>query len=69
MDEQSRRAFTRERLLKILRGEVPGVIQGVRSLGTRRGLKGEKLKTLRQMANMWLDTMNIFVEAIPLLRT
>ncbi len=48
-DEQSRRSFTRERLLKILRGEVTGVIQGLRSLGTRRGLKGEKLKTLRQI--------------------
>ena len=48
-DEQARRAFTRERLLKILRGEVAGVIQGLRSLGTRRGLKGEKLKTLRQV--------------------
>ena len=48
-DEQARRSFTRERLLKILRGEVAGVIQGLRSLGTRRGLKGEKLKTLRQI--------------------
>lgn len=35
--------------MKILRGEVAGVIQGLRSLGTRRGLKGEKLKTLRQI--------------------
>ena len=48
-DEQARRSFTRERLLKILRGEVAGVIQGLRSLGTRRSLKGEKLKTLRQI--------------------
>ena len=50
-DEQARRSFTRERLLKILRGEVAGVIQGLRSLGTRRGLKGEKLKTLRQIGS------------------
>jgi len=48
-DEQARRAFTRERLLKILRGDVAGVIQGLRSLGTRRGLKGKKLKSLRQI--------------------
>lgn len=48
-DEQARRSFTRERLLKILRGEVAGVIQGLRSLGTRRGLKGDKLKSLRQI--------------------
>lgn len=45
-EEASRRAFTRERLLKILRGELAGVIQGLRSLGTRRGLRGEKLKSL-----------------------
>jgi len=37
----ARKAFTRERLLKILYGEVAGVVQGLRSLGTRRGLKGE----------------------------
>ena len=48
-DEQARRSFTRERLLKILRGEVSGVIQGLRSLGTRRGLKGDKLQSLRQI--------------------
>lgn len=45
-EDSARRAFTRERLLKILRGEVGGVIQGLRSLGTRRGLRGEKLKSL-----------------------
>jgi len=45
-EDGARKAFTRERLLRILRGEVAGVIQGLRSLGTRRGLKGEKLKTL-----------------------
>ena len=44
--DSARRAFTRERLLRILRGEVSGVIQGLRSLGTRRGLRGEKLKSL-----------------------
>lgn len=45
--DSARRAFTRERLLKMLRGEVRGVIQGLRSLGTRRNLRGEKLKSLR----------------------
>jgi hypothetical protein len=48
-EDASRRAFTRERLLKILRGEVAGVIQGLRSLGTRRGLKGERLKSLERI--------------------
>lgn len=45
-DDARRRAFTRERLLKILGGDVRGVIQGLRCLGTRRELKGEQLKSL-----------------------
>jgi hypothetical protein len=45
-EDFARRAFTRERLLRILRGEVGGVIQGLRSLGTRRGLKGDGLQSL-----------------------
>jgi hypothetical protein len=48
-DDASRRAFTRERLLKILRGEVAGVIQGLRALGTRRRLKGERSKSLQRI--------------------
>lgn len=48
-DEPKRRAFTRERLLRILVGEVTGVIQGLRSLGTRRGLKGDRLKSLERI--------------------
>ena len=50
-DEQARRAFARARLLMILRGNVRGVILGLRSLATRRGLKGEKKKALRRIAN------------------
>ena len=49
--EAARKQFTRERLLRILRGEVRGVIQGLRALGTRRGLKGEKLKSLHKICN------------------
>jgi len=48
-EDSARRAFTRERLLKILRGEVRGVIQGLRLLGTRRGLRGDRLKSLRRI--------------------
>ncbi len=50
-DDVSRRAFTRKRLLRILRGEVRGVILGLRSLGTRRNLKGEKLRSLNRITN------------------
>ena len=35
--------------MRILQGEVRGVIQGFRSLGTRHNLKGEKLKSLRRI--------------------
>jgi hypothetical protein len=33
-------AFARERLLRILEGDVQGVIRGLRSMATRRGLRG-----------------------------
>ncbi len=48
-EDSDRRSFTRERLLRLLRGEVVGVIQGLRSMGTRRGLKGDKLKSLKRI--------------------
>jgi hypothetical protein len=48
-EDSRRRAFTRARLLRILRGEVSGVIRGLRTLGTRRGLSGEKRKSLRRI--------------------
>lgn len=47
--DSARRAFTRKRLMRILQGEVRGVIQGFRSLGTRHNLKGEKLKSLHRI--------------------
>jgi plasmid stability protein len=50
-DEPKRRAFTRDRLLKILGGEVTGVVQGLRSLGTRRGLTGDRLRSLERICS------------------
>jgi hypothetical protein len=41
-----RKAFTRERLLKILKGELSGVIRGLRRMGSLRKFKGKKLKDL-----------------------
>lgn len=46
---EQRATFTRERLLKILDGEVDGVIRGLRRMGSLRKLKGEKLKDLRRI--------------------
>lgn len=48
-DAGRRRAFSRERLLRILRGEIKGVIKGLRRLGTVRDLTGEKAKDLARI--------------------
>jgi hypothetical protein len=42
-------AFARERIVRVLRGEVAGVVQGLRRMGTQWGLTGAKKKTLRQV--------------------
>jgi hypothetical protein len=42
-------AFARERIVRVLRGEVAGVVQGLRRMGTQWGLKGSKQKALRQV--------------------
>ena len=46
---EQRKAFTRERLLKILKGEVDGVIRGLRRMGSIHKLKGQKLKDLQRI--------------------
>jgi len=42
-------AFARERILRVLRGEVVGVVQGRRRMGSLWGLTGAKKKTLGQV--------------------
>jgi hypothetical protein len=42
-------AFARERIVRVLRGEVSGVVQGLRRMGTRGQLKGSKKKALAQV--------------------
>jgi hypothetical protein len=42
-------AFVRERLLRVLRGEVAGVIQGLRAMGGRRSLTAARRKALREV--------------------
>jgi len=42
-DREHRESFVRDRLLRILRGEVHGVVAGVRQMATKRGLKGKHL--------------------------
>lgn len=51
--EQQRAAFTRERLLRLLQGEVRSVITGLRHMATRRRLTGKDRKeiaTVRKLA-------------------
>lgn len=43
--------FVRDRVLRILRGEVSSVIVGLRRLATTRGLVGKKLQTLDTIIN------------------
>lgn len=50
-DDAARKSFTRERLQRILRGEVRGVITGLRRLGTTRKLKGDAKKDLIRICN------------------
>jgi hypothetical protein len=42
-------AFARERLLRVLRGEVAGVVRGLRRRGTQGQLKGARKKALAQV--------------------
>lgn len=44
-------AFVRERLLRVLSGDVVGVVHGLRYLGTVRGLKGANRQRLRKACN------------------
>lgn len=44
-------AFVRERVLLVLRGKTASVIHSLRSLATRRGLKGSKKKAIREICN------------------
>jgi hypothetical protein len=46
-----REAFTRERLLRILNGDVAAVIRGLRRMGSLHRLKGDKLRELEKICN------------------
>jgi hypothetical protein len=43
--------FVRERLLRVLRGEVRLVVRGLRVLGSKRGLRGAKKQTLAKVCS------------------
>ena len=49
--KEHQEAFVQERLLRILRGEVSGVVKGMRRMATVQGLKGEALKAVTTACN------------------
>jgi hypothetical protein len=44
------REFVRERILRILRGQVSQVVKGLRQMATKRKLKGQRRKTILKVA-------------------
>ncbi len=49
--KEHQEAFVQERLLRILRGEVSGVVTGMRRMASQRGLAGEALKAVTTACN------------------
>jgi hypothetical protein len=49
--KEHQEAFVQERLLRILRGEVAGVVTGMRRMASLRGLKSEALKAVTTACN------------------
>lgn len=49
--EEQREVFTRERLLRILQGQVRSVITGLRQMASRRGLTGKERKDIATVCN------------------
>lgn len=48
---EQREAFVEDRLLRILQGDVAGVVTGMRRMATQRGLKGEQRKEMTTVCN------------------
>jgi hypothetical protein len=48
---EHREAFAQDRLLRILQGEVRGVVKGLRRMATERGLRGVELKEIQTVCN------------------
>jgi hypothetical protein len=49
--KEHQEAFAQDRLLRILRGEVSGVVKGMRRMASERGLRGPALKEVRTACN------------------
>jgi hypothetical protein len=49
--KEHQEAFAQDRLLRILKGEVSGVVTGLRRMASQRGLKGAALKDVTTTCN------------------
>ena len=53
--KEHQEAFAQDRLLRILRGEVSGVVKGMRRMASERGLRGPALKDVRTTCNYFAN--------------
>ena len=53
--KEHQEAFAQDRLLRILRGEVAGVVKGLRRMASERGLRGPALKDVRTACNYFAN--------------
>jgi hypothetical protein len=53
--KEHQEAFAQDRLLRLLRGEVSGVITGLRRMASERGLRGPALKDVRTTCNYFAN--------------
>ena len=58
VDSDAAKQFVRNRVLRILRGEVASVVRGLRRLGTSRRLPAKKRKTLDRICNYFLNNQH-----------
>ena len=58
-------AFVRDRAERILTGQVSQVVKGLRQMVTKRGLKGEKAKTVRDVANYYYANRERMLRPLP----
>jgi hypothetical protein len=53
--KEHQEAFAQDRLLRILRGEVSGVVKGMRRMASARGLRGPALRDVRTTCNYFAN--------------
>jgi hypothetical protein len=57
-ESEHREAFARDRLLRILQGDVQGVITGLRQMASKRGLKGSKRREITVVCGYFKNNLH-----------